>query len=227
MTTTAADRQKAVRLRKKEPGKLSPEDSAWLDSYSASTKGRGRPPKTRSEPTVYTQPMTTQSVEVKPPSAEMPPPAAVPIADKPPTATIDFGAPQPAPPVAPLVAPQQCNIPNCPACRAAQGPAICLTTGKRVWPPMSEAGSEALAGAILSAIGFAISLFRKDKHFVKPTTDEIKRFGKHLREMALRRASWMGAIDDILAVFFVGGGYSVRALNQKPPKLEPSNDSSG
>jgi hypothetical protein len=85
---------------------------------------------------------------------------------------------------------------------------------------MSEAGAEALAGAVLACIGFAISLFRKDKHFVKPTELEIKKFGKHIREMALRRASWVGAIDDIMAVVFVGGGYSMRALNQKVPALK-------
>lgn len=88
-----------------------------------------------------------------------------------------------------------------------------------MWPPMSEDGAQAMAGMLLGLIGLAARFFRDDKHLVKPTQDEIRRLGRAIRETALRRASWMGAFDDLLALAFVSGGYMRRALTEKPPTL--------
>ena len=65
-------------------------------------------------------------------------------------------------------------------------------------------------------ISLVARMVRADKHSVVPTEDERKKLGEALREMALRRASWMGAFDDILAVAFHGGSFVRRALTEQP-----------
>lgn len=145
--------------------------------------------------------------------------------------------PVPAPPVATVPIPfgpnvyepgpdperVRCEIDNCPACKAAAIPAsgvICVSTGKRVWPPMSKAGARVMAGVILSAVGMAIKLFRKDKYYVTPSAAEVEGFAEALREVASRRVSWIGAIDDLLALAGAFGRYSIRASTAKKPKDE-------
>lgn len=105
-----------------------------------------------------------------------------------------------------------------------RGAQVCGETGRKVWPPMSEEGAEALAGTILAIIGLAIRFFRPDRRLIPPSKEERKQLGGALREMALRRASWMGAFDDLLAVAFGLSRYTMRALREPDaPQLRADN----
>jgi len=119
-----------------------------------------------------------------------------------------------------------CNIPDCPACKQQRGALICQATNKKVWPPMSEAGAKALAGFLFFIVGRVIAFFRPDKRYVVPSDAERDQFAAALREVALRRASWIGAFDDLMAAVFALTRYGSRALNApqehtQPPIPEP------
>lgn len=106
-----------------------------------------------------------------------------------------------------------CSIPDCPACKQHHAGAICGTTGRTVWPPMSAEGAEAMARGLLFLIGMAIRLFRADRQHVKPTEREIKDLGRGIREVSLRRANWLGRFDDLFMIAGALGGYAIRAIN--------------
>lgn len=219
---TNADRNRASRYRKMAGGRhglRAPTDAerAWLAQYEASRDPKHMtPPQRHAAPYQAPPPASPPTVEAPtspgPSMVPAPGPAAPrtpdPHAAPPDWTVIDFGTPE---------GPRQtslCSIPDCPACRAATGPATCGVTGRRVWPPMSEAGAEGLARILLGLIGVVARVVRKEP--VPPPTDrDVKQVARALREVALRRASWVGAFDDLIAL---GAGvtmYTRRALTEK------------
>lgn len=117
-----------------------------------------------------------------------------------------------------------CSIPNCPQCKSIVGSQECAVTGGRVWPPMSIQSGRSMASMILGLIGLALKFFRKDKFYVAPTKEEKEMLAEALVLVQHRRASWIGAFDDLIQLGGAIGGYSTRALATKPPKDDADKD---
>lgn len=221
---TNAERQKARYIKERLAlGKATAEQRAWYARYKPDRTDAPVPPPPRQAAPPRPVPPPVEHVAPAHHVAPEPPPAEHRPEPPPPTANgwepiPDWGAkPENTAPLAPV---STCSIPDCPACRAATGPAICGTTGKRVWPPMSEAGAEGMAKGLLFIIGLVASVIRKEP--VPPPTDrDIKQVGRALREVALRRASWVGAFDDLIALTAGISGYTRRALTEKAPPSLP------
>ena len=226
----AADRVRASRLRKKTAP--TPEERAWLDAYELAHPPRVRvirsPPASERAHHPALSPPAAASTQADslpptvPDGAPAPAPAGGPApstVSTPPEATawrtIDFGAAQ-APGTA-IVPAEACKIPDCPACRRVKGAAaICPSTGERVWPPMSEEGARAMAAAMLGVIAVVVRVGRRiatgvEAPMVTPTATEIASMGRALRETAYRRASYMGAGDDLFALAWAVGAFGMRA----------------
>lgn len=90
---------------------------------------------------------------------------------------------------------------------------------------MSEAGAKGFASLVLSGLTWLLRMFREDRWVPTPTTKERDELAKALRELALRRASWLGAVDDIIAVAFLLGAFTMRVMNEPRPKELASNGS--
>ena len=228
MTAPAADRVRASRLRRR--AELSPEDRAWLDSYERdhpSVRVRRSPPAPeRAHHPAASPPAAApyQGASLPPaapdgapaPAPAYPASAAAPAPAAEPTAwrTIDFGAPQTAAAIVPVEA---CKIPDCPACRAQKGAGMtCVATGERVYPPMSEEGAKAMAAMVLGVVAVVVRVGRRiatgtESPVVAPTAAEVAQMGRALREVTYRRASYMGAGDDLFALAWAVGAFSLRA----------------
>lgn len=246
MTTSAkpsAERNRAARIRKRRAsGNASQSDIDWLRSYEAS---RGKPGRPVASPALaYAPPAPASSNTV----ATAPPPIApaaqaraqaetgyVPISfdgvvSGPPVAGALTSSAGMAPPGAPAFAGApgygvKCNIPDCPACKRQLDGAICQVTGKRVWPPMDIDAARKMAEGILWLVGMAIKFFRKDKFYVEPMPHEVEIFAKGIQLVQQRRASWLGAFDDIAMAFGGLAGYGTRAAKypDQRKKLRPEN----
>lgn len=116
---------------------------------------------------------------------------------------------------------QTCGKKDCPECTVKRGGYKCSVTGKTVFPPMSAAGSEALAATLCAIIGTVIRFFRPDRRIIQPNKEEIKALGAALREVSFRRASWMGAWDDLFALASGVGRFAWRALGE--PQTKPQD----
>lgn len=125
--------------------------------------------------------------------------------------------------------------PDCPGCRgAASGGRVCVTTGNRVFPPMTLDGARGLAQIVLNFIGLIVRFVRDDKRLIVPTDPEIDALAEAIREMCHRRASWVSAIDDLIAFGYNATRYTMRAVREParakvapkgtPAKRWPSRD---
>jgi hypothetical protein len=93
---------------------------------------------------------------------------------------------------------------------------VCVATGEKVWPPMSEEGAKAMAAMVLGIVAIVVRVGRRiatgtESPIVQPTAAEIASMGRALREVTYRRASYMGAGDDIFALAWAVGAFSLRA----------------
>jgi hypothetical protein len=77
---------------------------------------------------------------------------------------------------------------------------------------MDPAAAEMMARGMLWLVGTGIKMSRSDKLYTEPSGAEKAQLAKGLVIMQARRASWIGAVDDILLVAGALGGYSVRAV---------------
>lgn len=246
--SSQADRNKASRLRKK--ARLTAAERGWLDAYDGSRKrGRGGQSGPRAPHGAQEVPPPSPAIAPPPELAHAPTPAPAPAAT-PGMVPVDFGgapmgAPLPIPPPAPnlgsgpsaplpgdtapgsVPTPHVCNVgKDCPACRSqTSGALVCSATGKKVWPPMSEAGAEAMAAVIFAGLGFVLQFFRDDRRIIMPSADERRMLAGALREVAYRRASWVGAVDDLFALFGALGRYTIRAMNEPQKQLPPKDPS--
>jgi hypothetical protein len=211
MAVTSTERAKATRIRRRlASGDIRDGEANWLDDYERRTSGA---PSRRAPP-----PPTSA-----PAPALAPAPASTPTQDSgmveldfssPGTASGDgteTGSPSPQP---------KCTIANCPACKQESGALVCGSTGKRVWPPMSEAGAKAMASLVLAGLAFCLRFMREDRRIIPPTDREREQLAKAIREVAHRRASWVGAFDDLFALAFSLGAYTTRAIRE-PSQLPP------
>ena len=231
-TAPAADRVRASRLRRRP--ELTAEDRAWLDAYELAHPPRvtvrrvpaperahhpaASPPAAAPTPAGHPSPATAHDgapapAPAAPPSSSAPSSAASSAPEASAWRTIDFGAPQ----AAAIVPVEVCKIPDCPACRRAKGTgAVCVATGVKVWPPMSEEGAKAMAAAVLGVVAVLVRVGRRvatgaDAPVVAPTAGEVAQLGRALREVTYRRASYMGASDDLFALAWALGAFSMRA----------------
>lgn len=237
MAASDKDRQRAAAIRKKG-ARATATDRAWLRAYTERKKAAALeraaadaaasdaapqpeylveppPPEPRREPPVW-----TKAPEAPPPPAEPPPPE--PGAPSSSSSSSSTSSPHDPPFVA-----TACDIKDCPACRAANGTRLCKVTGERVWPPMSESGSRGLAEAILAGLAFVIAIGARlvtgrAHRVVKADEREVDELARALRDIALRRASWMGAVDDLFGALFVVSTYSTRAYREGSRPL-PAN----
>lgn len=209
---SASERVRAARLRKLARP-LTPPERAWLDTYE------------RAHPRARTAP-SPAVVDAAPDPSTAPSSTAAPSPSSPAEASfkvLDFSEPAELATVGEHDQGEggACPIPDCPACRRAQGGMVCTTTGARIWPKMSEDGARGLASSLLGIAALLARFMGKD---VTPTKQEIDSLAKAVREAAYRRASWAGAGDDIFALAFVLGAFGMRAMNAPP--LRPSSPSS-
>lgn len=112
--------------------------------------------------------------------------------------------------------------PDCAGCKAANaGGYVCATTGRTLYPPMSEEAAKAMGVGILTALGVVFYLFRG--HFVPPNKAERDLMGKAIQTAQKTRPwlSFLGAHQDILLLGAAFGGYSLRAI--MTPKPAPPN----
>jgi hypothetical protein len=208
---TAAERSKAYRLRKKGDD-ATPEERAWLADYDARD----------------TAPRDTPSAPVAPPSQPLPGDAPAPAAPTPDPATwVDLPT-SPSPTESTALAPAvsaRCTVENCPACKnqSIDKPTICATTGKPVYPPISESAARMIAGAIFWLVGIAAKLLRKSAEITEPTKLEKDELARAVREIVRRRAGFVVAFDDLLTAGFALGSYGRRALAapRKEPEVSP------
>lgn len=171
---------------------LSPSDAEWLARYEATRKRRGPKPASTSNDDEGWEPIRQRVPEAPPPP--MPP------------SSHEGGGVALSGPV--------CTIENCSACRGTKGAQRCAVTGKLVWPPMTEGGSQMLATALLLGLSALARMFRKDGKTVMPTNRERDDLALALKEVAERRASWLGAGDDLGALLFFAWRYGQRAISE-------------
>lgn len=214
-----ASRAYGLRKKLREGGQISDDEHVWLDGYTARTKGGKKPapvpgkdrPAPRPDPIVETTPQPQQIAQTPVVPTES---QEIPIRQ--------WGAPE-SPPNHPEASqapsPNRCTIKDCPACARELsgdgGVQICAATGKKVYPAMTTAGSEVIARSLLATTGLLIRMYRPDRTLVPPNQTEVKNTGEALRSVAYRRASWIGAYDDIAALVGSMGMYSGRALTHK------------
>jgi hypothetical protein len=219
--TTPASRSRAHRLRNLSRRPLTDEERAWLIEYDAIVASNKRAPSLPAVSDDTPQARLDRAIADarQPAQASQPSSAEVPI------------APWSGSSIAPVEArddashASSCSIKDCPACAKKRGEGdagvqICAATGDRVYPPMSDVGARLLAGAILAMVGIAIRMLRADRQLVAPTAKETADFGLAIREVARRRASWMGAYDDLTALVGTGAVYMRRAATE-PAKGAP------
>ncbi len=213
---TAAERTKASRLRARKASgeKLSPEQREWLRSYDAA------PAAVIEEATVIEEtrdvsqsPAAAQQASARPASwvaVERPPDARPPAVPLGPSTKVD-GAPTPA----------VCKIKDCPACsgRSRPGPQKCATTGEDVYPPLSQAAAEMLAGVLFAIIGLGIKIFRGTEAVHPPTEIQRKQLARGIIEITRRRAGWIAVYDDLLVAGWALGAYTRGAM--AAPKALP------
>lgn len=227
MSASTKDRSRAARLRRavRAGRELSADDRAWLETYEAS---RSRKPK-RSDapPEPSAAPVQTAPQTPSAPPSPGPEPAPQPAEPAEPADYIPIpvlGPEEPEkPPEAEPAKPDDggCKIPDCPKCKTVRGAQICATTGERVWPRMTPGGARAMASIILGIIGAAVRLFRADRQFIPPTKEERDDLAKAIEEVAYRRASWMGAFDDLLALGWALSAYGGRAMRAPSKERKP------
>jgi hypothetical protein len=92
----------------------------------------------------------------------------------------------------------------------------CVATGERVYPPMSEEGAKAMAAMVLGLVAVVVRIGRRiatgtEAPVIAPTAAEVAQMGRALREVTYRRASYMGAGDDLFALAWAVGAFSLRA----------------
>lgn len=170
---------------------------------------------------VDTTPQTTPA-PTPPPAVSSPPgvTAAGSGVGLPPTPAGVAPSVSPGATLAPIEAPPaqaQCQIPHCP-CKSKLGGQICITTGKTVWPPMDGLAAEIMAGGLLRGMAWLGSLVREDKRTISPLNDDIKALGRAIQMIQVRRANWVGAIDDIILFVGVIIGFGMKVLAE-PEKL--------
>lgn len=236
MPATPAQRSRAYAIRQKiKSGKASPDEIHWLKhTYEPSrNQKRAAPPRVETmKPAVKPLPSMADHSSVGAPQGE--PLTFGPSQSEPMTpAAIQRAAARPdgyspirfigdrssaSPGAAGQESPQVAQQCDCPGCtqgftESALGGTVCKITGKRWWPPMEEETALEYAKAALKFIGWIIKLFRKDKQFVEPKETEIKALARGIRLFQMKRASWLGAFDDLVLIAGSVGGYGARAVN--------------
>lgn len=116
----------------------------------------------------------------------------------------------------------ECTIEDCP-CKH-QGGTYCPNLDKKVYPPMSKRGAQAMSasglGIVAGLIAFGVRIYVKLMHGKQarwvdcvqaPNQQEIDDLGEDLSKIAMRRANVLGAVDDLLAAGYSTAGYGVRA----------------
>jgi hypothetical protein len=231
MAKSAAERNKARRIRRKiEAGKATENDRIWLARYE-SERGAATPPR-------KAPPRDTPPPEVKPethrPAPETSPPPTdapkgfVPIVFNGGKADAEPETPDPEPETrnpgkrepratATASATGKCSIPNCPQCSGLIGSRVCEATGKNVWPPMEETAARYYADGLLGIIRIAIKIARKDKYAPPPSDKEKADLARAVQLFQARRVNGLSAIDDIVMLVMVVATYSGRAMATKPP----------
>jgi hypothetical protein len=125
-------------------------------------------------------------------------------------------------PAAPPVPTDGCPLgPHCPECQRARTQLSCTTTGRRVYPPMSDFGANGLAGIILAGMMFGAGVARPDHHRVEPTKWELEETAKAIRTVAYRRAPALGEVDDLLALGWLVANIGARMMREPPPAPKP------
>lgn len=221
---TAKDRVKASRARKAiRDGTATDDQRRFLAGYEATYGG---PAKSRAPKPPAPAPETgaQAGAGAGPPPEPQAPPAVQGETGKgasmaEPTVPIDFGPPPgsvgaspPAGALAPAGGPAsaKCSNPQCSCNKGAWGAYVCPVTGAKTWPPMDPEVAEAAGETLLRGIAFVVFLVRKVK--VVPTEREISRLGKSIKLIQERRASWLGAVDDLVMFGSVVGGFTIRAV---------------
>lgn len=210
MTTTSAERNRASRLRGKlRQGRvLAPAERSWFDEYMARVGKARVEPDDAAEREPAPRPVAPESADR---AAE--PAVAIPDAQATTTTIRTWGAslapPSPQEPVA--VPSPKCDVPDCPACRGAVGGRVCSVTGRRVWPKMSDAGARAQANVVLGLVRMGVTLTVGESPD-KPTKEQIGKMADAIQEISYRRASWLGAFDDLFMAAEALGDYGVHSI---------------
>lgn len=239
---SSTERGRASVLRKRAT--LTPEERKWLTAYDAARKNTGRrvgmaTPATSPAPSSST---SSTSSSTSTPAASVSNGRAG-EADKPPPEVeveLDEDLDEPdvdedddderaevrdrnAPPthLEPV-----CDIEDCSACRTSKGALVCKKTGRVAYPRLSEDGAEMLASVVMGGIHTAARTMRRDGRAPRPTPAEKVRGAKAIKLVADRRFPQAGAIDDLLVLAHVFGGYLTRSLSEPMPAKLPTSTSS-
>lgn len=116
----------------------------------------------------------------------------------------------------------ECTITDCP-CKH-KGGTYCPNLDKKIYPPMSKRGAQAMSasglGIVAGLIAFGVRvyvkvMYGKQARWVDcvqaPKQKEIDELGEDLTKIAMRRANVLGAVDDLLAAAYSTAGFAVRA----------------
>lgn len=231
--TPGALASRAKRIRAKGAS-ATPDDAAWLAQYERDhprVGGRRVAPADKpAGPSTSPAPAPAPSPAVAPATPAAQGLVALDFAARPPgadgaapatPAAAAPAAPAPATPATPV-----CAIPNCPRCKVKGGGQRCAVTGEVVYPRMSPEGAEAMARMLLIGWSFlVIKLIRADGRAVPPNDAEARLMGRALAEIAWRRASWIGAFDDLIMFGAAMTMYTRRSLAE-PDQSKVANGSS-
>lgn len=116
--------------------------------------------------------------------------------------------------------------PGCPGCsgRLNVGPQVCTTTGREVYPEISDVAARGFAGIFLTLVGVGVRLYARmvlgrDVGSCEPRSLEVAELADALKSAFRLRPSvgWIGStFGDLAAIANVVTTYGARALDAKP-----------